>query len=109
MSEIFVWGIIAALAALTLATRLSFILLFSHTDPPHWLRRSLHYFPPAILAALLAAQVFAETPGTRTVDGSRVIAVMLASAVAYRTRSMILTISVGMTTLWGVRAALLSL
>lgn len=103
MAEITVWGIIAALAALTFTTRLSFIALFAHTDPPDWLRRPLLYIPPAMLAAIVAAQVFAETPDAGT-DGSRVIAALLALLVAYRTRNMILIIGVGMATLWGVRA-----
>lgn len=105
MAEIAVWGVIAALAALTFTTRLSFIALFAHTDPPHWLRRPLHYIPPAILAAIVATQVFAETPGAGTTfDKPRIIAALLALVVAYCTRSMILTISLGMATLWGVRA-----
>ena len=106
MAEIAVWGVIAALAALTFTTRLSFIALFAHTDPPDWLRRPLLYIPPAMLAAIVAVQVFAETPGAGTVDGSRVIAALLALMAAYRTRNMILIISVGMATLWGVRALL---
>lgn len=104
MAEIAVWGIIAALAALTFTTRLSFIALFAHSDPPHWLRRPLRYIPPAMLAAIVAVQVFAEAPDTETVDGSRVIAALLALLVAYLTRNMILIIGVGMAALWGVRA-----
>lgn len=105
MAEIAVWGIIAALGAATFATRLSFIALFARAELPHWLKRVLHYVPPAVLAAIVAPQLFSGAPGPGAVpDAPRVIAALLALAVAWRTRSTLLTIGLGMAALWGLRA-----
>ena len=107
MAEIAIWGIIAALGAATFATRLSFIALFAQTELPRWLKRVLRYVPPAVLAAIVAPQLFAGAPGPGAVpDAPRVMAALLALAVAWRTRSTLLTIVLGMAAQWGLRAFL---
>lgn len=105
MAEIAVWGVIAALGVATFATRLSFIALFAQTELPHWLRRVLYYVPPAVLAAIVAPQLLSGAPGQHAApDAPRVIAALLALAVAYRTRSTLLTIGLGMAALWSLHA-----
>ena len=105
MAEIAIWGVIAALGAATFATRLSFIALLAQTQLPHWLRSALYYVPPAVLAAIIAPQLLAGAPGPHlALDAPRVLAALLALVVAYRTRSTLLTIVLGMAALWGLRA-----
>ncbi|MBI3140785.1 MAG: AzlD domain-containing protein [Rhodocyclales bacterium] len=107
MAEIATWAVIAALAAATFATRLSFLALFAHGELPAWLRRVLHYVPPAVLAAIVTPQLLAGSPGPQALaDGPRVAAALLALAIAYLTRSALLTIILGMAALWGLRALL---
>jgi branched-subunit amino acid transport protein len=106
MAEIAIWGVIAALGAATFATRLSFIALFARTELPHWLRGALYYVPPAILAAIVAPQLLSGTGQNMALDAPRVLAALLALGVAWRTRSTLLTIVLGMAALWGLRAIL---
>jgi branched-subunit amino acid transport protein len=103
MAEIAVWGVIAALGLATLATRLSFLALMGEAGLPLWLRRVLHYMPPAILAAIIAPQLLAGAPGpAATLDGPRGIAALAAFAVAFHSRSTFAPIAVGMAVLWGL-------
>ncbi len=103
MAEIAIWGVIAALGLATFATRLSFLALLGEGELPLWMRRILHYVPPAILAAIVAPQVLAGAPGlAATLDGPRTAAALAGFAVAYATRSTFATIAVGMAVLWGL-------
>lgn len=103
MAEIAIWGVIAALGAATFATRLSFLALLGEAELPLWLKRILHYVPPAILAAIVAPQILAGAPGlAATLDGPRTAAALAGLAVALLTRSTFATILVGMAVLWGL-------
>lgn len=103
MAETAIWGVIAALGLATFATRLSFLALLGEGELPLWLRRILHYVPPAILAAIVAPQILAGAPGlSATLDGPRTVAAMTGFAIAYYTRSTFATIAVGMAVLWGL-------
>ncbi len=103
MAEIAIWGVIAALGLATFATRLSFLALLGEGELPLWLRRILHYVPPAILAAIIAPQILAGAPGlAATLDGPRTAAAIAGFAVAYLTRSTFATIAIGMAVLWGL-------
>ncbi|PWB40861.1 MAG: hypothetical protein C3F19_08605 [Rhodocyclales bacterium] len=103
VAEIAIWGVIAALGLATFATRLSFLALLGEGELPLWLRRILHYVPPAILAAIIAPQVLAGAPGlAATLDGPRTLAALAGFAVALLTRSTFATIAVGMAVLWGL-------
>lgn len=95
---------IAVLGAATFATRLSFIALFAQGELPRWLRHVLHYVPPAVLAAIVAPQLLAAPGAAAALDGPRSLAALLALAIAWRTRSTLLTIGLGMAALWGLRA-----
>ena len=104
MDPTFVWLTILALAAATFATRLSFIGLLAHVELPRTLQRALAYVPPAILAAIIAPQVFPVVRELPTLDWPRLIAALIAFAVAFRTRSTVATVSIGMLVLWGLQA-----
>lgn len=97
--------LVVALGLGTFAFRLSFIQLHAWLDefPPR-VERALGFIPAAVLAALVFPELF-------TLDGSvagvfvdvRVLAGGLAAVTAWRTRSMLATIAVGMGVLWGVQ------
>lgn len=107
MDKTHVWTVIALLAAVTLVSRMSFIAFSAHLQLPRLLRRALPYLAPAILAAIIAGQVFpAGADGGPSLDLPRLGAALLALAVAWRTRSTMATIGVGMAALWGLQALL---
>lgn len=98
------WLTILALAATTFVTRLSFMGLLPHVELPRVLQRTLAYVPPAILAAIIAPQVFPVVQELPTLNWPRLIAALVAVAVAFRTRSTLATVCVGMLVLWGLQA-----
>ncbi|MCX7173006.1 MAG: AzlD domain-containing protein [Proteobacteria bacterium] len=104
METTYVWLIILTLAAATFATRLSFMGLLAHVQLPRLWQRALSYVPPAILAAIIAPQVFPVVQNLPTFDSPRLIAALVAFAVAFHTRSTLATVCVGMLVLWGLQA-----
>ncbi|MCX7177221.1 MAG: AzlD domain-containing protein [Proteobacteria bacterium] len=107
MDATFVWAVILALAAATYFNRLSFLGLLAHVELPRLLQRILAYVPPAIIAAIIAPQIFpGGAQSLPTLDWPRLIAALLAFLVAFRTRSTLATISIGMLALWGMQAIL---
>jgi branched-subunit amino acid transport protein len=81
---------------LTYLLRLSFIAL-SGREFPSWLERSLRYVPPAVLTAILFPELFMQGGALDiSLGNNRLLAGMVAILVAWRTRSMLLTILAGM-------------
>ena len=92
-----IWLVMIALGLLTYLTRLSFVLLLERWQPPELVRRALRYVPLAVLTAIIL-------PDLLLVDGSlqlslgnpRLLAGLAAILVAWRTRSALWSIGVGM-------------
>jgi len=103
MSRLDLWMVIIGGALATFAIRLSFIALV----PPEWLpeavRRGLRLVPPAVLSAIILPAVVAPSGQLwLAFSNDRLWAALLATLVAWRTRSTWLTIAVGMLALWGL-------
>jgi branched-subunit amino acid transport protein len=79
-----IWLVMLIGGALTYLTRLSFIWLFERMAVPQLLQRGLRFVPPAVLSVI----IFQE----------------LLILVAWRTRSALLTIAVGMAALLALNA-----
>jgi len=97
-----VWLAILVIGAATYGFRLSFIHLFGRIDdvPPR-IERPLRYVPPAVLAALVLPDLVTLGPSVgATLLDERLIAGVVAGAVAWRTENVFATIAVGMATLW---------
>lgn len=105
MSTTTTWLIIVGLACGTYLLRLSFIQAWQWIAVPPGLARALRYVPPAVFAALVLP---ALTVSGGAIDVSpanpRLVAGVLAAAVAWYSRSVILTLAVGMGTLWLLQA-----
>lgn len=101
MSSATLWLLFATMGAVTLALRASFLVLQDRLMLPPLFRRALAYVPPAVLAALVTPSLF-EQGGTGSVGpvDVRLLAGIVAIAVAWRTRSVVATLGVGMATLW---------
>jgi branched-subunit amino acid transport protein len=102
------WGVFALIAIGIFAIRLSFIQLYTSVDGiPPGVQRTLKFVPAAILAALVAPDVFVvdgPVVGVGSVFGvvatPRVVAALAGFLTARRTGSILATVGVGMAVLW---------
>ena len=94
------WMPVLALAGLiTFATRLSFIALLGRVESP------LRFVPPAVLSAIIFPELLVRDGALRLgLGNARLVAGVIAAAVAWRTRNVLLTIAVGMGALWILQA-----
>lgn len=90
------WLMLFLIGGLTFLTRLSFILLLEKWDAPYWFKRGLRFVPLAVLPALILPELFIrENELAVPADVPRLIAAIIAGLVAWRTKSVLLTILVG--------------
>lgn len=95
-----IWLIMLIGGLLTFGMRLSFIYLLGRMDIPDGLRRSLRFVPPAVLSALVVPELL--MPGGQldvSFGNHRWLAGLIAVLVAWRTKSILLTILAGMAAL----------
>lgn len=92
-----VWLTVIGMGIVTLAIRMSFILLPADARVPELLKRSLVYIAAAVLPALVMPDVlFRGQLGVHGFDPLRLIAAILAGLVAWRTRSIFATLFAGL-------------
>ncbi|WP_066415753.1 AzlD domain-containing protein [Halorubrum aethiopicum] len=105
-----VWAAILVIGTLTYGIRLSFIHLFGRIDEvPARVRRPLRYVPPAVLAALVLPDLVTVGPSVAaTLLDERLLAGVVAGAVAWRTENVFATIAAGMGALWLLRFVVLA-
>ena len=86
---------------ITFSFRLSFIALMDKLRLPLVLQRALRFVPAAALTAIITPELFIQN-GAIFISpmNVRLIAGILAVIVAWRTKNTLLTIAVGMITLW---------
>jgi len=100
-SDLSLWGIFIAVGLGTFALRLSFIGLYGRLRVPPLLQRALAYVPASVLAALvLPAVVYPGGQGALVLANPQIPAAIVAAWVAWKTRSTVLTLAVGMAVLW---------
>jgi branched-subunit amino acid transport protein len=95
------WLTMIAIGIATFAIRLSFIYLFGKVEIPDLVKRALRYVPPAVLSAIVFPELL--MPGGQfdlSIGNGRLIAGFLAAVVAWRTKSVVLTIVTGMAVLY---------
>lgn len=98
-----IWLIVIAMGVATYAIRLSVLAFVRPSALPRPVREALRFVTPAILCAIIAPAVlyagengaFDAGPGN-----SRLVAALLATAVAWTARNVWLTIGAGMAALW---------
>jgi branched chain amino acid efflux pump len=99
------WLTIVATGAVALALRLSFIALLGRIEMPGLLERALRFVPAAALTALAMPFLFYENGALQVSLGNeRLLAGVVAALIAWRTRSVLFTLSGGMATLWTLQA-----
>lgn len=104
MSDWSLWVMFLAIGIGTFVMRLSFVELYGRWRIPVLLSRALVYVPASVLAALvLPAVVYPHGHGEFTFDNPQIPAAIIAAWIAWKTRSTVLTLAVGMAVLWGVK------
>ena len=101
------WLTIIGMGIVTYAIRLSLILLLGRVEVPPVVRQALRLVPPAVLSAIIFPELLRPGGGAfdLSLGNTRLLAGVLATLVAWRTKSVLLTIAVGMAALWILQAA----
>jgi branched chain amino acid efflux pump len=99
------WLVTLVVGALNFASRVSFIAWFARNDMPPLLSRALRHVPVAMLTAIVIPSLVFVLPGSVSLSlhNAKLMAGLAAGAIACWTRNTLLTIAVGMGTLWGAR------
>ena len=103
MSSAFGWWIvIVVVGALNYLSRLSFIAVFAKVEMPPLVARALRFVPAAMLMAIVVPSVVFSSPGALafTYTNPKLVAALVAAAVAWRTKNAVATMAIGMLTLW---------
>lgn len=99
------WLLIVVIGLGTFALRLSFIHFWGRIELPQIVHRALRFIPAAVLAALVVpALVRPEGVIDFSPHNLRLIAGLLAAAVALLTRNVLFTLAAGMAALWLLQA-----
>ena len=102
-----VWGVAVALGVATFGLRASFVYLFGRIDEvPSRVTNALRFVPPAVFAALAAPAVVSPGGTLAVVGNERLVAAIVASAVAWYVDDILATIVAGMAALWLLRFGL---
>jgi len=93
-----IWLILIVAGLLTYLIRLSFIALLGKWTPPDWVSHALRFVPPSVLTAIILPELLIRDNQFLPAN-PRLLAGILAAVVAWRTKSVVLTIAAGMITL----------
>jgi branched-subunit amino acid transport protein len=105
MSTPTLWLAMAGAGAVTFALRLSFIALLARTEISPLLVRALRFVPAAVLTSLvIPLLLYANGSLEVSLGNERLLAGLAAVLIAWRTRSVPLTLAGGMVSLWTLQA-----
>jgi branched-subunit amino acid transport protein len=95
------WLTIIGMGLATYLTRITMIVLVGRREVPGWAGRALRFVPVTVLPALVAPELLRPGGGWDFgLGNARLIAGLVAILVAWRTRSALLTIIIGMGLFW---------
>ena len=95
------WLVMIIVGLLTFLTRLSFILLEDKWQPPGLITRGLRFVPVAVLTAIFIPELLLmEDQLMLSFANPRLLAGIIAVLVAYKTKSALWTIGIGMAAFW---------
>lgn len=97
--------LIAGMALVTFAIRYPVLALLGKIPLPEPIFRALKYVPAAVLTAIIipAVVIGQDSRLDLRLTNAYLIAGLVAALVAWRTRNLLLTIILGMLSLWGWR------
>ena len=96
-----IWLVMIGLGILTFLTRFSFIALLERWQAPAIVQCALRFVPIAVLTAIILPELVLPN-GTLDLHpyNPRLLAGLVATLVAWKTKNVILTIVVGMAVFW---------
>jgi len=95
-----IWLIMLLGGLITFGMRFSFVYLLGRFEVPATMRRALHYVPPAVLSAIIFPELFLRNGSLDfSLGNPRMLAGLVAIAVAAWTKNSLLTILAGMVAL----------
>ncbi|HZY44710.1 MAG TPA: AzlD domain-containing protein [Anaerolineae bacterium] len=101
------WLIIIGMGLVTYGIRLSAIALLGQREFPLIIQRALRFVPPAVLSAIIFPELFQHSGQfDLSLSNARLLAGVLASIVAWRSKNVLATIAAGMIALWLLQAVL---
>jgi branched-subunit amino acid transport protein len=96
-----IWLVFILAGLITFLSRLSFIMLIGRHSVSPLLDRMLRFIPPAVLTAIIFPEIFMKDGALAISPANpRMLAGLLAAVMAWKSRSAVLTIVVGMLALW---------
>ena len=96
-----IWLVMLLGGLITFAMRFSLIYLFGRFEVSETMRKALHYVPPAVLSAIIFPELFLyEGTMNLSFDNTRLLAGVIAIAVAWFTKNTLITIILGMIALF---------
>lgn len=105
MADGTLWAVFAAIGAVTFAIRASFVAFAGRNATLMRASRALRFVPPAVLGAITLPELLLRQGALDlSTSNARLIAGVLAAAVAWRTKNVLLTIATGMLAMWAVQA-----
>lgn len=85
----------------TFIFRFSFIFLYGKMKLPQWVHRAMRFVPPAVLSALVFPAILIKDQELwLSYDNPRLLAGMVAIAIAWKTKNLLLTIASGLGIFW---------
>jgi branched-subunit amino acid transport protein len=101
MSEVV---LVAGMAFVTFMIRYPVLALLGKMPMPEPILRALRYVPPAVLSAIIVPAVLMPNDEFKIANNAFLVAALVAILVSWRTKSLLLTIVIGMASLWLWRA-----
>lgn len=96
-----IWLVMLIGGLITFVIRFSFIYLFGKFHIPETVRKALHYVPPAVLSAIVFPELFLPNGSlSLSFENERLLAGLIAVAVAWFSRNTLVTILAGMVALF---------
>jgi branched-subunit amino acid transport protein len=92
---------ILAMGLVTYALRLSLIGALGKIEMPELVIRALRFVPPAVLTAIIVPEVLvSESRLDISLGNDRLLAALVATLIAWRTKNVVLTVIMGMAAFW---------
>ena len=99
------WLVIIGMGVITYTIRLSMIVMSGQIEIGDNIQRALRYVPPAVLSAIIVPEML-QPGGTLDISlgNERMLAGLIAIAVAWFTKNLLWTVAIGMLSLWILQA-----
>ena len=101
LTDMKIWILIVGMAIVTYVPRMIPLLMFSKKNLPSWLESWLKYIPVGIFSALVFPDIFIRNQMfSMTINNIELISSILVFAIAFKTRSLGLSVIVGIISYW---------